>query len=126
MGKILTRGAAPLALLLFWSVPGARAQFNPYRPGSPAGRPPVSPYLNLARPGNSALNYYNLVRPEFEFRNAYQSLQQQLNRQETALSQVAADALPTTGHTTSFLNYSHFYPGVRGQAGQGVARQGTP
>src|SRR5262245_5798078 len=51
----------------------AQAQYNPYAPGAygPYNRPPTtSPWLNLANTntGNAGLNYFNLVRPEFEAR----------------------------------------------------------
>jgi hypothetical protein len=90
------------------------------RPVTPT-RPTVSPYLNLTRQGNTALNYYNLVRPEFEFRNAYQSLQQQVRQNQTTIEE--AGGVPTTGHTTNFQNYSHYFGG---QQGVGVGRQLGP
>src|SRR5262249_44181189 len=126
MRSLAMQGGTSLALLLFCLTQGAQAQVQvtPYRPGAGTGRAPVSPYLQLTRPGNPALNYYNLVRPEFEFRNDYQSLKQQVNRQEANLDQVTEQVIPTTGHTTSFLNYSHFYPRA---GGAGVIRApGTP
>jgi hypothetical protein len=93
-------------------------------PGTAIGPPTTSPYLNLTRPGNRAVNYYNLVRPEFEFRNAYQSIQSQINRSSTVGgASIGEEGLPTTGHSTSFLNYSHFYPGPGAQS---VTRQTTP
>jgi hypothetical protein len=77
-------------------------------------RPPVSPYLNLVRPGNPGLNYYNLVRPQVEFGNSILGLQQQVGAlgTEVALEGQAQTALPTTGHATVFGNYSHYYPGL--------------
>jgi hypothetical protein len=118
--KNLLKWSAPLALLLCCWAPGAQAQGGYARPAiSPGSRPTVSPYLNIVRQGNPALNYYNLVRPEFEFRNAYQGLQQQVTRQTTAIDQMDASLLPATGHSTSFMNYSHYFPG---RGGQGVSR----
>jgi hypothetical protein len=94
-------------------MPPARAQ-NPYaNPVGPGGyRPPTySPYLNLLRPGNPAANYYGLVRPQVTFANAIQGLQREITA--TAAQVAAGDqtdpGLPTTGHTTSFLNYSHYF-----------------
>ncbi len=77
-------------------------------------RPTTSPYLNLLRSGSSALNYYNLVRPEFEFRNAYQGLQGQLTQQQNVVRELSEEGLPVTGHATLFQNYSHYYPSSRG------------
>jgi hypothetical protein len=109
----------PVALLLA-VVANGHAQIGYNRPiTSPTSRPAVSPYLNLTRPGNTALNYFNLVRPEFEFRNAYQGIQRQVNRQGEELQAADAGFLPPTGHSTSFLNLSHYYPG---RGGPGVSR----
>lgn len=89
------------------------------RPSPPAPVRPtgISPYLNLVRPGNPAINYYGLVRPEVEFRNAYQNLQSQLN---VIQAEAPADAagnvvLPTTGYPVRFMDYTRYYfrlPGV--------------
>lgn len=103
-------GAAPRVL-------GQAGYVRP--PTGPGARPTTSPYLNLTRPGNSALNYYNLVRPEFEFRNANQALQGQIGRQGQSIRDLQAEGIPATGHSTSFFNYSHFFPGA---GGQGVTR----
>src|SRR5436190_462969 len=49
--------------------------------------PPVSPYVNLLRRNNPLfLNYEGIVRPQVEFRQSIQNLQQQAttNRQEIA------------------------------------------
>jgi hypothetical protein len=123
--KNLLKWGAPLALLLCCWAPGALAQGGYARPATyPGSRPTVSPYLNITRSGNRALNYYNLVRPEFEFRNAYQRLQQQAGQQAASIDQINAEFLPATGHSTSFQNYSHFFPSL---GGQGVVRTpGTP
>src|SRR5947209_18280472 len=63
MGRLGFAFLASLALSAFPAAGSARAQGGtPPRP-VPTPRPTVSPYLNLARPGTPALNYYNLVRP---------------------------------------------------------------
>src|SRR3954466_2039287 len=58
---------AALATLtvLVASTDDAPAQYNPYfRPGAAKGpQPPVSPYLNLLRGRNTAVNYYLGVQP---------------------------------------------------------------
>jgi hypothetical protein len=96
-----------LAGLGVWAaVAGGEARAQP-----PYTRPAVSPYLNLLRRGSSpAINYYDLVRPQVEFRNSIQRLQQQ----QTDLSQdVAAgqQALPplTTGHPAEVMNYGPYF-----------------
>ena len=61
---------AGAGLLAAPALPHAAAQF-PY----PTSQPRVSPYQNLFRFGAStANNYYNLVKPEIEFRSSIQQL----------------------------------------------------
>jgi hypothetical protein len=91
-----------------------RAQ--PMPPPVPGGggfnRPTFSPYLNLARPGGSpALNYFGLVRPEFQFRQSIQNLQGAVAANQQAIGTVESEltGMPATGHTTQFLNLGgHF------------------
>ncbi len=113
--KILTM-VASVGILLVLSVGSLHAQL----PGTPGYRPPISPYLNLFRTGNPAINYYGIVRPEVEFRRAYQGLQQQVATQGQEIDQNAEQGVPSTGHTTQFMNFSHYYPGTG--VGQGVRR----
>jgi hypothetical protein len=109
-----------LAVLGFlWAASPGQAQTGYFRPGGAGGlnRPTTSPYLNLTRPGNTALNYYNLVRPEFEFRNAVQGLQTQINQQQQQLGNgqdVGEGGLPVTGHAVQFQNFSHYFPRAGG------------
>src|SRR5947207_10664448 len=86
------------ALLLAGLLPqGAQAQFRP---------PPVSPYLNLARRDiNPAINYYGLVRPQFELRNTLQQFGNQitgLEQQQAALGNEFTADLPQTGVRAGF------------------------
>src|SRR5579884_4532613 len=68
----------------YGSMPG-RPMFNPY------SGPPVSPYLNLLRPGNPAVNYLGLVRPEQTFYDTTRLAQQTYaNQQALAGMQQAA------------------------------------
>src|SRR5438309_11081054 len=108
----LALGAAP-----------ASAQLGVYqRPYQP--RSPFSPYLNLGRGGNSAINYYGLVRPQIETTRSLQNVEYQL--QNTA---AAAAALPTTtsqptvarttGLRSMLLKSSHIFPPPTGRAGAG-------
>src|SRR5262249_53508964 len=73
-------------------------------------RPPVSPYINLMRPGLSGINYYGLVRPQVDAATALQQLQQQqLALAASGGSLDPAGSLPTTGHTTRFMNYGRYF-----------------
>jgi hypothetical protein len=102
-----------------------RAQFPiiprpPVGPGiaAPVNRPPVSPYLNLLRRGNPvALNYYNLVRPQIDFQNQLNRVNQQVgvNQQNIAGLQAQTGIAPT-GHGTSFLNLGGFFMNSTGGA----------
>jgi hypothetical protein len=72
---------AAVGAVLALSAGAARAQFGYYSPPqtSPFPRAPISPYLNLARGGNPAINYYGLVRPQVEFQQSIFGLQQQVS-----------------------------------------------
>ena len=100
-------------LLVGLSLRPAAAQTISTRPQSlqvnPLTRPPVSPYLNLFRGGNPALNYYDLVRPQQEFATTLQQLQQQQATPVVPLAAEAVQGIPVTGHTAVFMNFSRFY-----------------
>jgi hypothetical protein len=72
-------------------------------------RPPLSPYLNLLRGGNPAINYYGLVRPEQQFTQSIQQLQMQATAGPVAAPLEGVQTLPYTGHPVRFVNYSHYY-----------------
>ena len=92
------------------------------RPLTGAKTPPVSPYLNLLRPGTSpGINYYGLVRPQVDFLNSVQALQSQFGYAQQAAGLPAGD-LGTTGHPVFFLNYNAYFLNTTGQpAGGGLA-----
>lgn len=83
-------------------------------------RPTVSPYLNLVRDDSgAAANYQTLVRPQMEQIdiNRRQEMQfDRLDRQfqnfrsESAFPQEGSLDIRETGHTTRFMNRSHYYP----------------
>jgi hypothetical protein len=82
-------------------------------------KPPVSPYLNLARRDvNPAINYYGLVRPQLEFRNAIQRLDNQLTADQQGVpgSDFSAD-VPVTGQRAQFQTQNKYFF----NAGAGVA-----
>ncbi|HEX6984830.1 MAG TPA: hypothetical protein VF170_05610 [Planctomycetaceae bacterium] len=97
--------------------------FGQTRPSNirpPRRGPAVSPYLSLLNRNNSlAFNYYELYRPQVEFRQAYQELnrdvgrlEERVDRQEAAFQRLQ---LGPTGHQTSFLNYGGYFPGIGGR-----------
>ena len=113
----------------------AEAQFLP-RPGSnsgsagsPGASPTIggigsapsaggfSPYLNLTRGGNSAaVNYYGIVRPQINFQNSIQSIQQQ--QQQGSGNGMEADdpTMPfmVLGTRARFLNTSGYFLNLGG------------
>jgi len=113
--------AIPLSAALLVSLAGERAtaQLTYQRPQTnPYGRPTVSPYLNLVRPGAAAgINYYGLVRPEFQVNAAINALQQQVASNSADIATDQASGLPNTGHPTQFLNTSHYFQSTGGAAG---------
>jgi hypothetical protein len=118
-----------VALGILNSLAAGRAMAQAYRPP-----PAVSPYLNILRGGQGpGLNYYNLVRPEVEFRGAIQQLQTQNATTSQALAALeSTSGLPTTGHRTGFMNYSQYFlnSGATGRSfsttGQIPNRAGAP
>ena len=115
---ILRMGLPTVAVLL--SIAGGASAQSGIVPAT--SRPAVSPYLNLLRPGNSpGVNYYGLVRPQLEFQNGLRNLQQQVQTNETAIAGLNKAILPTTGHTSTFLNTGGYYSGGAGTNGGGSA-----
>jgi hypothetical protein len=109
--------------------------YIPPRPGgiSPITNPVYSPYLNLLRPGgNLQQNYFGLVRPEFDLRNAAGSLQQQVYQNDQAINGLAAYGPGTgfiplvTGHTATFLNTGGHFLNFRGSGNAASALQFGP
>ena len=92
--------------------------------GQSAGSPLISPYLNLnSNNTNGVSNYFTLVLPQIQQQQQQQALQRQqsqisqLQRQErpTALAgnragnPIQTQLIRSTGHPTTFNNYSHYY-----------------
>src|SRR6266566_9988988 len=106
---------ATVAGLLALAAAPCAAQPPSYGPpgvGQPSltSRPTVSPYLNLLRRGQpAALNYYNLVRPQNQFYQSIQQLQQDVGSNTQNLSaltlQQPAASLPPTGHLAGFMTH---------------------
>lgn len=109
MNRLLLGTILTLILIPGW----AMGQTNYYRPGyGPYSRPPVSPYLNLLRGGNPAVNYYLGVLPEFQRQAANQQFRsdiRELDRKVGELSEEELPTLPGTGHPAQFGNYGPYY-----------------
>jgi len=107
----------PAAFVLAGLASTSVAQVGPPRQNirPPRATPTVSPYLSLLNRNNSlAFNYYEMYRPQVEFRNAYRQLNQdvsQLNERLTQQEQAfQRSQLGPTGHTTTFMNTGRYYP----------------
>jgi hypothetical protein len=105
----------------------AEAQFYTPPATSPFYRPPVSPYINLALPGNAGLNYYGLVRPQLATTAALNQLAAQQQALGTSLAATTDPYAvgPITGHSTRFFNYSHYYGSRSGGGGLAVPPPAT-
>ena len=137
MKRFLYAGLLAVAWLLIHNGGQVQAQFNPYIAGGygPYTRPPTtSPWLNLANTGNAGLNYFNLVRPEFEARAraaqlgaAVYGLEQQRNATSTTgeieamlLSLRLAEPLPQTGHPAVFGDVRPYFSSSVAPRGSGL------
>jgi hypothetical protein len=81
-------------------------------PRTPSPIPPYSPYLNLLRPGVSpAINYYGLVRPQFQAQQSMLALQSQIGANSQAIGNQSATGgpLPDTGKAVGFMNYGRYF-----------------
>ncbi len=116
---------ASLAALAVVGASEVQAQGYRQAPGTPPPRTtPVSPYIRIAgQTGNTAaFSLYRDIRPELEWRNSVQNLQQQLNVTQSAVAAgEQSGKLPGTGHATQFMNLGGYFQGG-GAAAQG-ARQ---
>ena len=82
----------------------------------------ISPYLNLDLPQTDVglPNYYAFVQPMIMQQSTNQSQQKQFGRMEQQLRAVSTNGIiannpsggmPTTGHSTQFLNMGNYFPG---------------
>jgi hypothetical protein len=119
---VLLGGAAGPALAQY-PVSGYGQFYNPYSqpPGTnPGGTPRLSPYLNLLRNNNPAVNYYLGVVPEIGARRfqrqtataitdlAQRTATPPLNPEDTDL----AVAVSITGHPAVFMNTTTYFGGA--------------
>ncbi len=112
------RFAAPVllaGLIVGWLSAGGASAQDPYR------RPSVSPYLNLlipdqfGIPGGNPGQFQTLVEPFIDGRNAALSNRSALNRLQNQVN-AGAGAGPSSGSAgfhSRFMNYSHYYSGIR-------------
>jgi len=93
-----------------------------YRGGQYMGRadnpvgPTVSPYLNLLQGNNGITNYQSLVRPLIDQGNAIDRQASSIYQQGNSIrglqqaQSYGAGGGRGTGHTSYFMNFSHYYP----------------
>ena len=85
-------------------------------------RPTLSPYLNLLRNDGDSLgglpNYYTFVRPALEQQRTNRRQQRDIRKLGQEVQSVnrqlmfqgdPSNAVRPTGHTTVFMNHSHYY-----------------
>jgi hypothetical protein len=114
--RLLLRTAVAMASL-FLLVEFAQAQPQPYvrQNTNPYYTPPLSPWLNMLRGGNPAVNYYLGVIPEAQQRTlnaqfSTQMLNQRLGAEpEVPEMEELLPTLPGTWHGTQFMNASPYF-----------------
>jgi hypothetical protein len=124
---LLALNVRPVAAQIY---PGsaARPSFSPY---GAYNQPTLSPYLNLLRGGNQAINYFGLTLPEVQgranavqFRSAIQDLEQR-TQQPAPTADDLFKPLTSTGHPTAFGNLGGYF-GPATQPGAVRPGGGTP
>jgi hypothetical protein len=79
-------------------------------PTNPYQGPALSPYLNLFRRDTlPAINYYGIVRPQFETNASLQQLQEQSLQTRQEVTAEAERFAPTTGHPVQFQNQGPYF-----------------
>jgi hypothetical protein len=135
----ITRGLIG-ALVATATLSAGTVNAQPPRPGGfgppppPGGayysRPPAfSPYLNLLRGGNAAINYYGLVRPELQFRQALQNLSGDVAMNQQMIGNLSNQFMGVsgTGHPTQFMNLGgYFMNSGGGGMGASILGPGNP
>lgn len=123
MTRTLVRLAAVAAGAAALAGPAAA---QPPAPGGPGAynRPVVSPYINIVGGfGNAAANYFGIVRPQMQARQAILGLENSVIANRQAIANVEQGIaggefnLPGTGHPTQFLNTGGYFLNSGGTAG---------
>ena len=126
MKAVLAAYLLTAGLVLIATTQPASAQFTGGQPYNPYQQPTFSPYLNMNRPGNPAVNYYGLVKPQFDVNKQLQVLRTQQNLQMNQMGipteGEAVTGWTITGHPTGFFSYGHYF----GQNGTGGTLGGQP
>ncbi len=117
MKRLIWISLASLGLLVLGPAGKATAQIaypNYQRPLSPIPSPALSPYLDLRRGGNPAIEYFQGTLPEFDrrantlqFRGAILELDRRVNLLSEA--EGLGPALRETGHPAYFANLGPYY-----------------
>lgn len=137
---LLRTGTLALAALTATSAFEARAQNGqlPFSTTNTYRRPAVSPYTMLAQPGGGAMGggvnpqtggvnplvYQQLIQPRFDQESQIVGGMQQarqINNLQNRVQQIQRDtssrqvneSIRATGHSATYLNMSHYYPGAR-------------
>ena len=116
------KSRAILALGVFVAAPlAALAQPPGFTPLQRPDRPPtVSPYLGILGGNSLGINYYEIYRPQREFRSEFNQINKKVNRlrsdvrsyQQTAAPEYEQFELAPTGHPTMFMNTLGYFPGA--------------
>ncbi len=117
--RTLLVGGTACILTLAWAGAAFAQGFGTFPTGhsdNPNG-PTVSPYLNLLQNNQvgSVSNYQSLVKPLIDQHSAIQRQGNSLSRLQQQVMTGAVGGGAGTGHTSFFMNYSHFYPAARGR-----------
>ncbi len=124
--KFTASSLCSLALIFAWGTTSAEAQNRRnVRPPIAKYQPYTSPYLSMFGPGGSDYNYFVNVQPQEQFRQSqynfnrdFSNFQNQINSDFQKLGQQQRGpginrTIGTTGHPTSFMNTSSYFPGRR-------------
>ena len=111
--RVLLPAAVAVLLLAAGAAPAQQRPFNQPNYG-PGYHPPLSPYLDLLRGGDPAVNYYLGTVPEFQrrqnnevFRSALAELDQRVSQTTVELG-LSVPVTPT-GHVTAFGNTGGYF-----------------
>jgi hypothetical protein len=124
MSRITISLLLTAACCLLADPPSAKAQSR-YRAASPT----ISPWINLQRRDPGPLgSYLSNVRPEQQLRETLGDQERQLRSNAGRLAMLGQELRQTaakqtvrpTGTASTFMNYSHYYPGESAGAASGA------
>jgi hypothetical protein len=131
---MLASRSPSLALLAFLTLSVPAAAQVPYRGYTPPGGATLPYQLEFFRPRSGVLDQYNqFVAPRENLANQLRGMAQQQNDEFRAVEQqlresdrIRESQAAATGVAAGFMNYSHYYGGLRGAGGNRPARQTRP